>query len=260
MSPDSTPDTQVSWPANHRAALIVIVAVDAPHLDGRTTGATGLDYAATGVQRLLALLADLGLVATTAWTPSALGSLPQFARRARDDGHELALGSLDWAVNDSAVLAHISNIAPSGVIEALPGQEMRREESAASLTGLSWVITGAGGDVPVLTVGYGRQDLVLIPVSPYWIDTAWLAPERPLPPSSLLEAWSLALASVRSDGGLMTIVLHPHVAGRPGFASQAERFLDEAIESGDVWIATAGDVADWWRRLHAADDPKRVEP
>jgi hypothetical protein len=46
----------------------------------------------------------------------------------------------------------------------------------------------------------------------------------------------------------MTVVLHPHIAGRPGFAGQVIRFLDEAIESGDVWIASAAQLATWWKQ------------
>ncbi len=119
---------------------------------------------------------------------------------------------------------------------------------------MNWSITGVGGDLPIKTVGEGQTTLsTVIPVSPYWIDLPWLDPERPLPPSSLLEAWSLALAAVRTEGGLMTIVIHPHVSGRPGLAGIVTRFIDEAIESGDVWIATAAQVAEWWQRQN--DEP-----
>jgi len=89
----------------------------------------------------------------------------------------------------------------------------------------------------------------LIPLSPYLIDAAWLSPARPLPPSSLLKAWSLSLAAHRTDSSLMTVVLHPHIAGRPGFAGTFTRFLDEAIAAGDVWIARLDHIARAWYEM-----------
>lgn len=251
-------ETRISWPANHRAALTVIVHIDAPDLDGEAVlQVLGLDYTATGLQRLLTVLADVDVSATTAWSATALASCPQLARLAQDAGHELALthalgGKVD---QQEALLSRISDSPAIGLIEALPLPAPEQESMAKRVGGrppdLSWVVTGAGGDVPVLTPEGSGQGVIHIPVSPYWIDTVWLPPDRPLPPSSFLEAWSLGLAAVRSEGGLMVVVLHPHVSGRLGISSQIERFLDETIESGDVWIANAAQVAEWTRQQRA---------
>jgi len=251
MESDTLTESRFTWPANHRAALVVVVHVDAPDLERRSPGSRsqGLDYSATGLQRLLKVLADLDVSATSAWSATALASYPQLARLAQAQGHELALshalgGSTD---QQEALLSRISDIPAIGLIESLPTEvtESVTPPTGGRPVGLSWVITGAGGDVPVLTAEGDQQGVANIPVSPYWIDSAWLAPDRPLPPSSLLEAWSLGLAAVRTEGGLMVVVLHPYISGRPGFSSQIERFLDEAIESGDVWIANAAQVAEW---------------
>lgn len=258
MDAESSTVTRVAWPADHRAALVVIVHVDAPDLEHQATDqAPDLDYTATGLQRLLRVLADVDVKATTAWSATALASCPQLARLAQDAGHELALSHAWGGATDQqeALLSRISDIPAFGLVEALP-LPVPKPEAVAKRTGgrppgLSWVVTGAGGDIPVLTAEGGEHGIVYIPVSPYWIDTAWLAPDRPLPPSSFLEAWSLSLAAVRSDGGLMVIVLHPHISGRLGISSQVERFLDETIESGDVWIANAAQVAEWTRQQRA---------
>jgi peptidoglycan/xylan/chitin deacetylase (PgdA/CDA1 family) len=245
------------WPANHRAALAIVIHVDAPTLDGSpAAGSVGLDYAATGLQRLLRLLADLDVSATTAWTASALATFPQLARLAQDGGHELALSDVSptGAENREALLARISDVPPVGRVESLSGTT---GAATSRPIGLSWVITGAGGDVASMIRNSAGDEISLIPVSPYWIDTAWLGSGRPLPPSSFLEAWSLGLAAVRSEGGLMVIVLHPEVSGRPGFSSQIERFLDEAIGSGDVWIANASQIAEWSRRQDGAGNLDR---
>lgn len=256
MEPESLAEGRLTWPANHRAALVVIVHVDAPDLECGSPGgrSQGLDYSATGLQRLLTVLANLDVSATSAWSATALASYPQLARLAQDRGHELALshaadGSTDQQV---ALLSRISETPSAGLVESLPLLTPLPDPVATRTgdrpEGISWVVTGAGGDVPVLTAEGTEKSIVSLPVSPYWIDSAWLAPDHPLPPSSLLEAWSLSLAAVRSECGLMVIVLHPHISGRPGFSTQIERFLDEAIESGDVWIANASQVAEWSRQ------------
>jgi peptidoglycan/xylan/chitin deacetylase (PgdA/CDA1 family) len=246
MSDSTIPTPPVSWPANHRAALSVIINVESPFSE-EGTGAVnpGLDYTATGLQRLLAALADLDLPATLACTSQALESFPQLIRTAIDQGAELAINvaSGSEASFDETTLSQITPAPVVGMIENLPGANAA--PTTASLTSaFEWKVTGAGGDFPV-RVGAGDSP-VLIPVSPYWIDATWLDPSRPLPPSSFLELWSLSLADIRTIGGLMTVILHPSIAGRPGIANQMVRFLDEVIESGDVWIASAGQIARWW--------------
>lgn len=246
------------WPAEHRAALIVVIHVDASDKnDVRDGMALGRDYTATGLPRLIRICDDVGIEATTAWTSRALATHPQLARSAHERGHEIAWSIASQSAEPGQVLppeilARISGQTASGYIESLP--IVGGEDHGTVLVGTDagappvWVISSAGGDTPVIVRGIGTdQSGVQIPVSPYWIDVTWLHPQHPAPPSSLLEMWSASLASVRAEGGLMTVILHPHVAGRPGFADTIVRFLDEAIASGDVWIARADQVALWWK-------------
>ena len=248
MDFDSPYASVATWPANHRAAVVVLVHIDAPALEPPApSSVSGFDYTASGLQRLLQAFADLDVPVTTAWTARAVSALPQLARSAAESGHEIAASYVGVPVEKGweGTLDRVSDVAVTGYVQSLPivGQ--------SGITGLlandsTWAVTGIGGDVPVPTSVNGGYELIAIPVSPYWIDSTWLAPERPLPPSSLLEAWSLGLAAVREEGGLMTIVLQPHISGRPGLSGQIVRFLDEVIECGDVWVATAGQVAEWW--------------
>jgi hypothetical protein len=252
----------IQWPANQRAALIVLVHIDAPPLDaGPELTSGGLDYTATGLHRLLTAFADIDIQVTTAWTSRALSTFPQLARSAQAQGHELALSQVEAGAETPGenTLTRISDTPVAGIVQALPiggtTSIVAAPPDVPLLPSLAWTINGLGGDVPIRTIaGEDHGALTVIPVSPYWIDLPWLDPQRPLPPSSLLEAWSLSLAAVRTEGGLMTIVIHPQVAGRPGLAGIVTRFIDEAIESGDVWIATAAQVAEWWQR-QSGDEP-----
>jgi len=243
-----------AWPAEHRAALSIVVHVGA-QLRGVNAADSelGVDYTADGLHRLLGLFEDLDVGVTTAWSGAALVTYPQLARSAQDHGHELSLSIVEGATSgdDSTVVAsHISDLPIVGLVEnlplSLPGQT--REGSAASgAAPPRWRIDGSAGDVPRLGPYTGPSpDSVILPVSPYWIDRHWWHPGHPAPPSSLLELWSSSLASVRTLGGLMTIIVHPHISGRPGHAETIIRFVDEAIASADVWLARADQVAAWW--------------
>ncbi|HEU0165464.1 MAG TPA: hypothetical protein VFQ54_10495, partial [Thermomicrobiales bacterium] len=124
-----------------------------------------------------------------------------------------------------------------------------RPVSSDEISRFGWSLTRSGGDFPVLNGSVDDDsDHVSIPTSAWWNDYAWWNPTAPQPPSSFLETLSTSLQSVRTIGGLMTLVVHPHISGRPGFADTIVRFADEAIGAGDVWIPTATDLADWWRQ------------
>ena len=255
---DSEFSPLATWPAQHRAALIVVMHVDAPDPHAEMNGMSlGLDYTATGLPRLLRICDDLGIETTTAWTSRALTSHPQLARSAHERGHEIAgsiaAGSQDLPLRSPAeLLAKITGQTGGGYVESLPSVAPATEAAGTVGVGTdataAWIITSAGGDTPVIVrETVSDRANVQLPVSPYWMDAAWLHPEHPAPPSSLLESWSASLAAVRAEGGIMTVILHPHIAGRPGFADAIVRFLDEAIASGDVWIARADHVALWWK-------------
>lgn len=262
---DSGIQQSVSWPAEHRAALLIVVHVGAPLSASASAGPDiGIDYTADGLTRLLAQFEDLDIAVTTAWSAAALPTYPQLARKAQDRGHELALSVVDpgAAIDDPIDLAgRISDLPMVGLLTALP--------QAGSVAGLAqgvrsgaappkWSIDGSSGDVPRLQAAAdvstsAAATTVILPVSPYWIDRHWWQPDNPSPPSLLLESWSAGLASVRTFGGLMTIVLHPHISGRPGHADTIVRFVDEAIASADVWLARADQVAAWWAELTGLD-------
>lgn len=265
---DSGLHQTVAWPAEHRAALSIVLHVGAP-LPGSATASLdmGIDYTADGLTRLLALFDDLDVAVTTAWSAAALSTYPQLARNAQDRGHELALSIVDAGagIDDPIDLAgRISDLPIVGLLAALPLSVSAHGLSRGDGSGAAapqWTIDGSSGDIPRLQPTAGISSgaagaaagTVILPVSPYWIDRHWWQPDNPSPPSLLLESWSAGLASIRTFGGLMTIVLHPHLSGRPGHAETIVRFVDEAIASADVWLARADQIAAWWAGLTETD-------
>lgn len=263
---DSGSQQKASWPAEHRAALSIVLNVGAQLQGPDSTGFDiGIDYTADGLNRLLTMFDDLDIAVTTAWSSAALSTYPQMARSAQDRGHELALSTVDSVgTSDGPVdlVSRISDLPIVGFLADLPqaGSSRGRSPSKGTVANLKWVIDGSGGDIPRLqptsdVSSDAVAETVILPVAPYWIDRQWWQPDRPSPPSLLLESWSAGLASVRTFGGLMTIILHPHLSGRPGHAETIVRFVDEAIASADVWIARADQIASWWMETAEVRQP-----
>lgn len=262
-----TQQTQDLWPAGHRAALLLVLQVTGA-ADSTTPAnggelLTGVDYTATGLQRLITSLADLDVAATTVWTAAGMETSPQLVRAAADHGHEIAVSVTGERASDFVELretaSRLSGAPITGFAEILASSPDNASPSPTNhFPGYEWSLSRQGGDVPIFR---GATDdapaHVTLPTSPYWTDATWLHPISPQPPSSFLETLSLGLRSVRTINGLMTVIIHPHISGRPGFAETVVRFIDEAIGSGDVWIPRASELAVWWRKRQT--DPSEVE-
>lgn len=237
------------WPAGHRAALVTVVQMSGDMDTANSALAHGADYAPTGFQHFMHLFGDLGMSCTTVWTHGALTSVPQLAHLAVQSGHD-AVPALTGVAGKDATLTDL--------IARVVGEESDGVAiSARSLHGelpesIHWVLSDQNGDLP--TISGDERPIVVVPTSPFWSDDAWFAPAHPTPPSALLESWSQALQSVRTNGGLMTVILNPHLSGRPGHRETIARFLDEAIGAGDVWMPRASELAAWWMTRAARDD------
>lgn len=226
-----TPLKPDSWPAGHRAAMAVLVDLDPPE---QPWPAPSPFASAAGAARLLEMLADLDIVPTVVADPAVA------AHAALPEGVDIDVAArLTSADDPTDAVANRLGVPPNGVVN-LSGAAIAPAGEAR------WAIDGTGGPWPL-----AEGDGIVIPYSPWLHDVSWLNPITPAPPSALLETWSLALASVRAHGELMTVVLSAPYAGQPGFAETMQRFFDEAIGAGDVWIANATAVA---RHVRPAGD------
>ena len=85
----------------------------------------------------------------------------------------------------------------------------------------------------------------------------------------MLELWEAELEAMHAEGCLQVITMHPFLSGRPSRARNLGRFVEQARALGDVWFATAREIATYARtvldpgearRLRSALDPDYGQP
>lgn len=251
------------WPAGHRAALCISIDVDAHYGEANyrdpldTSWISQASYDATGTRRLLRLLADTDTPATFFWVGRAAEDNPQLVQAAAQAGHEIALHTWDHKyLNEMTeteqradfertieAITRISGTRPTGHKR---WQRNATTWAIAQELGLSYVMDEPDGDYPSLhTIDPTKRPLVNLPPSWMWDDYNWYV-DRMTTPSDVFSAWRDDLDVIRAEGGMMCLTLHPFVSGRPGPSSGLARFIDYAIDLGDIWIARGDHIARWW--------------
>lgn len=217
------------WPAGHRAAVAVIVDLEP---SGTATGSSP-HFLAAGAERLLTMLTDLDIAPTVAVDPSS-GNTNRLSREI--DVDPAVVLRTDGSSLDDVIRTCEERVgrAPKGIIVDNPEQGDGTDKREL------WVVDGTASPFPLRNAGGS----VVIPSNPWWRDSTWLAVPHPAPPSAMLEHWSVSLASVRTYGELMTIQLSAEIGGQPGHVETIQRFLDESIGAGDVWITNFSGVAE----------------
>ncbi len=221
------------WPAGHRAALAVLVDLDV--VESQRTVSSPLATQA-GATRLLTMMADLDITPTAIIDPDASNQFHV------PDGVEVDPAARNFEIPaDLAEAQHVCDqrlgAKPAGIVMlgGLPSISLEKHDL--------WFLDGTSSPFPQRTA----KNRAVLPYHPYWHDATWWSSRPPSPPSALLETWSLSLASVRTRGELMTVMLSSELSGMPGHVETIQRFLDEAIGAGDVWIANGSEVANYVR-------------
>lgn len=257
------------WPAGHRAAIVLSFDVDSTYGVINAHGADAWQWRSqamydleVGVWRLLGILADFDIAATFCWVGAAAEDRPDAVRAAVDAGHEIATHGWDHRYYTSMtddeqrddiertrdMLEQISGVRPTG--HKTPGWRFN-EETANILNdlGFSWQMDYAAADLPFYTAPAALEasrPLLQLPPSPIWDDYAYFV-ENMLSPSQVFEMWQAELNVIRAEGKLICATFHPFVSGRPGPSQALTMFLDYVVSLGDVWIARADQVTDWWQ-------------
>ncbi|GBC86165.1 Peptidoglycan deacetylase [bacterium HR12] len=77
----------------------------------------------------------------------------------------------------------------------------------------------------------------------FWFDGAtWT--KKISTPSEFFEIWQAEFLGIRRLGGACVFTMHPQIIGRPGRLEVLERVIDLVLGCEDVWVATAGEIAE----------------
>ena len=112
--------------------------------------------------------------------------------------------------------------------------------------GLIWAMDIPRGDLPFIERPDPAGDpLVQLPPAAQWDDYNFFV-DKMLTPNQAYEFWRDDLDVIRAEGSLMCLTMHPFVSGRPAPSRALVRLIDYAIDLGDVWLARADQIAEWW--------------
>jgi peptidoglycan/xylan/chitin deacetylase (PgdA/CDA1 family) len=253
------------WPEGFRSALCVTIDVDGRYGEANyrapddTYWLSQTAYDPTGLDRLLAVLADRGVAASFCWVGRAAEDHPLHVRAAVAAGHEIALHSWDHRAYNRMTpdeqradmartmeaLTRLSGTPPVGHKTASWRYDDATHRLAQEM-GLLWVMDEPGGDLPYLIQPEATlPPLVQLPPSA-WLDDYTYFVDHVLAPRQVFETWRDELDVVHDEGGLTCLTLHPFVSGRPAASRALAWLLDHAIDLGDNWVARADAIARWW--------------
>jgi peptidoglycan/xylan/chitin deacetylase (PgdA/CDA1 family) len=245
-----------NWPAGFRMALSIMITIAPP--DDHPL----VSYAPAGTERLLRVLDDVGVRATTIWTPAAALRHTALLSTVQEAGHDLAISvsSIGDPRELSAALAElatrVTGTTPGLILPESARHVPDRLVAALGETGFGWIGDPVpAADLPSIATGVSGSRVVRLPLTPGTSDTGF---DHGWNGDHAMLAWRDDLDVIRDEGAFLSLQLSSWRTGRPGPSRALGRFLDYAIDLGDLWLARMGDVANWWSR-RTADQPQPTE-
>jgi len=270
---DAPSDLGIAWPAGKRAAAIISVIFDdgmdavakAPDLAMRAKSHSVWLYGARrGVERLCRAFEDAGIRASWFVPGQVAETHGALLRAVVGAGHELESHSWAFERHDTLsredsrallersrqALEDVSDRAPAGF--RLPvGAWPDGFDHVLKEVGFLWSASLNGDDVPYLHPSL----LVEIPVHLELEDRPYFqfnfTPAFPKGQSRIasydgvLANWIAEFDAYRKFGGCFVLQLRPEMTGTPGRVGLVEAMIRHIQSCGDVWIATADEIAQW---------------
>lgn len=274
------------WPDGKTCAFVVTVEFEAelsvlaaaPDAVNRAKSLSVGQYGGTrGVDRLLAELDRTGTTATWFVPGVNLRAYPRQVESIAGARHEI--GNMGWALEDMGGQTLQEQLDSIGrAQEAFEDQlglrpagfRAGRGSYAAGLAvallgqGFSWSSSWHGDDLPHFHAG-SASSLMEVPRHhelddyPYFVFNL----DPPIPTGSpriassrhVLRNWILEFDSYRAEGLCFVLTLHPEIIATPGRIGMLREFMDHVHAHDDVWHATGGEVAHWWRQTARPNTP-----
>ena len=264
------PDPRFTWPDGRRCAVMVCFDVDGETtalsedlaLASRMTTMSQCEYGPNvGVPRLLGLMKHLELPATFFIPSYIVEHHPKMTAAILSDGHEVgAHGHLHEKLADLSSGEEEEILLKSlGILESVTGQRpvgyrapwFEINPGTADLLkreGFLYNASMMADDVPFL------HDNGLVEIPGHWMledweqfafnaDPAWgFIPEDC---EKVYRLWWDEFVAMRDYGCCFVLTLHPWLSGRPSRVKLLERLLNDIIDTGDAWVATGSQIAEW---------------
>lgn len=285
-------DSAMRWPEGQQMALGLTVNLN-PAGAGKGITAKDLAYPTwhyglhEGLDRFLALFADLEIQATFA-TPAVIAeSYPDVIDRILTAGHEIAAqglygedpGLLDAGVEaahmDRAteVLTRVTGSAPQGWF-ALSRPDDRAATGCATddtiallkARGYAYFGNGLADDAPYYWVSNAetRESLLALPYYYHFDDTFFLMFPREGTglerPQALLNNWRAEFRAQYRRGRYFNLCVSPARSGWGHRFDNLATALREAMAHPGVWAATGSQIAAHWQSAHPAETVLKLAP
>jgi peptidoglycan/xylan/chitin deacetylase (PgdA/CDA1 family) len=264
------------WPNGYRCTVVLTVdyndihgiLTQAPEVAGRDKTLSVWRYGSQrGVDRLLGLFDELGVSSSWCIPGIVAEENPEHIKAIQSAGHEIACAGYRHQNYDHLSLNEQSAEIAKGcaALTALTGQRPSGFRIPAGNGapgfiealrdhGIRWSSSWRGDDLPFahptasevieLPLHYELED------EPYFAFN--LSPAVP-PAQSRIASYSHTLGNLQMDfagfhrfGLCYVLRLHPEIIATPGRIGVLRELLQGIQQHQDVWIATAGEVAQWW--------------
>jgi len=272
---------QIPWPDGVRCAAAITFDVDAdsilhlehPNSAHRRVGTQSwLRYDEVAVPAIVDMYARLGLRQTFFVPGWCIERYPRMVEQILAAGHELgAHGYLhELAHTLEPEREHELMRRAIDAVEATSGRRPRgwrgplysfsdRTAELLAIEGftyhsglmahhLPYLLRTPRGDLVELPCDWANDDWPQYVVS---LDFDWLVGVRP--PERAFESFIAEFETAYATGGLWIGIWHPFVSGRPSRLARIERFAEELLARGDVWVAPLEDIAQHIAHLASAE-------
>jgi peptidoglycan/xylan/chitin deacetylase (PgdA/CDA1 family) len=213
-----------------------------------------------GLPRILALLADYNLPATFFVPGMTAERWPAAISSIAEAGHAVALHSyshhclvpmseaeLRQDLDKSLTALAALGIEPVGFRAPLWQTPMRMLELLVEF-GVSYDSSLMDDDRPYV-LGFDNGSLVELPV--HWLLDDWeqyaFLPDPSIgyqleAPDKVVSLWTSELDAMRATESLCVLVCHPFISGRPSRIEGIRRFIEFALDRGDVRFSSCEDL------------------
>lgn len=219
-----------------------------------------------GIWRLLRLFREYDVKVTLFACAVAFEKNPEVAARARSEGHDLMSHGWRWAEHwrlsrdeewkqmRLAIESFKSTWGERPVgWYCRYGPTVHTRELVVAEGGFLYDSDAYNDDLPYFTTVNGKSHLV-VPYSLTYNDLHGI-----MSPVDLADYLHRGLDELWREGEagypkMMSVGLHPRIAGQAGRTNVIREFIEHATKKGRVWFARRTDIARWWLDHHAEFD------